>query len=331
MKRFCRILGMLLALVFLLNASALAANSDYTYTVRIFSGEQGRISGGEVVVYPGMAYGDRVNFNLNMVTLLDGSKYYVKGIRESGRDNNTVGRTSFEVTRDIDYVVAYGILNNAVSYTINYLDTAGNPLAPSETYYGNVGDKPVIAYLYIEGYQPRYYNITGTLSENASENQFDFVYVRAAVAQTTAPGGGEGAGETPGEEPGDVSGDEPGQPTEPGESPAGQDQENAPGEPSAGGSQPGSQAGASPADQPAQPEEETFTGPEEILDMDVPLAEFQGEEGQTEEEQPNPTVISINESGPSILLPFLLAVVVILVMVAVWLILLKRKRKDSNA
>ena len=49
--------------------------------------------------------------------------------------------------------MVYGILGNAVAYTVNYVDTSGRQLAPSETYYGNVGDEPVIAYLYIEGYQ----------------------------------------------------------------------------------------------------------------------------------------------------------------------------------
>ncbi len=159
--------------------------------MRIYSGGQGLIDGEEVVVYEGLEYGERVTFNLRSVTLADDSKYYVKGIRESGKDNNTVGTTSFRVTRDQDYVVAYGILGDAVAYTINYVDEAGRELAPSETYYGNVGDKPVIAYLYIEGYEPQYYNLTKTLSDNAAENVFSFVYTSVA-----RPAGGVG-GESP--------------------------------------------------------------------------------------------------------------------------------------
>ena len=38
------------------------------------------------------------------------------------------------------------------SYTVNYVDENGNELAPSRTYYGNVGDRPVVAYLYMDGY-----------------------------------------------------------------------------------------------------------------------------------------------------------------------------------
>ena len=144
MRRVKILLALLLALALLGSLTAMAAGSPYTYTVRIYSGGQGLIDGREVVVYEGLQYGDRVTFSLRSVTLTDDSKYYVRGIRESGKDNNTVGVTSFPVTRDQDYVVAYGILGDAVAYTVRYVDRNGNELAPSETYYGNVGDKPVV-------------------------------------------------------------------------------------------------------------------------------------------------------------------------------------------
>ena len=80
---------------------------------------------------------------------------------------------------DTDYVVGYGLLVDAVAYTVNYQDADGNALAPSRTYYGNVGDKPVVAYLYIDGYQPQAYNITGTLQSDSSKNVFTFVYTPA--------------------------------------------------------------------------------------------------------------------------------------------------------
>ena len=82
-------------------------------------------------------------------------KYYVKGIRLSGRDNNeTLAAPSFTVDKDADYVVAYGIKGNMVAYTVNYQDASGNSLAESQTFYGNVGDKPVVAYRYVENYIP---------------------------------------------------------------------------------------------------------------------------------------------------------------------------------
>lgn len=193
MKRFRKLSGFLLSLVLLalqFTPVMAAQQTDiYTYTVRFFSGAQGTIGGEEMVVYPNLQYGDRVNFNQRNVTLNDDSKYYIKGIRESGKDNNTANsRSSFSVSSDMDYVVVYGLLTDAVAYTINYVDQDGNTLAPSETYYGNVGDAPVIAYLYIEGYQPQAYNLTGVLQRNAADNVFNFIYRRI---DTGTPGGGE--------------------------------------------------------------------------------------------------------------------------------------------
>lgn len=170
-----------------------AADQEYTYTVRFFSGAQGTILGEELVTYEGLNYGDRVTFNQRAIQLKDNNKYYIKGVRQSGRDNNTAqGTTSFVVTEDQDYVVVYGVLGNAVAYTVRYQDEAGNPLADDETYYGNVGDEPVLAYLYIDGYQPQAYNLTATLKENAADNIFTFVYTptteAAGVNPTPAPG-----------------------------------------------------------------------------------------------------------------------------------------------
>ena len=59
-----------------------------------------------------------------MVSLNDESKYYVKGIRESGKGTEEVSETgsgqrvaAFTVDKDQDYVVAYGVLTNPVAYT----------------------------------------------------------------------------------------------------------------------------------------------------------------------------------------------------------------------
>ena len=91
--------------------------------------------------------------------------------------------SAFEVNGDQDYVVAYGIPGELAEYTVNYVDATGNKLADSRTYYGNVGDEPVIAYLYIDGYIPDNYNQTGTLVSDVSKNVFNFVY---SPASTTA-------------------------------------------------------------------------------------------------------------------------------------------------
>lgn len=190
MKRFRAPAAWLLCLLLLgaLTGPALAAGGGggYTYTVRFFAGGQGSFGGSPVIVMEGLRYGQQVSFSNSMVTVENSGKYYVKGIREAGKDNNTVSRSSFPVTGDADYVVAYGILGDAVAYTVNYEDNNGNPLQPddgygnllpsSEVYYGNVGDRVIVAYRQVVGYQPQAYNLSKTLSENAAENVFTFVY-----------------------------------------------------------------------------------------------------------------------------------------------------------
>lgn len=177
-------------------ASALAEGAPYTYTVRFYAGQQGTFADGrEVIIYSNLSYGSVVSFNPGGVVLKDGSKYYVRGIRESGRDNNTVSASSFTVTGDRDYVVAYGLRGDMVAYVVNYVDEGGVPLAPSDIYYGNVGDKPVVAFLYIDGYQPQAYNLTRTLAADEAQNVFTFVYTALAgdagdgtVVKTVTPG-----------------------------------------------------------------------------------------------------------------------------------------------
>ena len=189
MKTLKRILYTALCLCLLLTTAlpASAREEEYTYTVRFFAGKQGTFQNGEIMlVEKELHYGDRINFYYNAVNLHDNSKYYIRGIRESGKDNSDSFQTSsFVVTGDMDYVIAYGILGDATSYTINYVDTEGNTLAPSETYYGNVGDRPVVAYIYIEGWTPQAYNMTQTLKKDPAENVFTFVYTR--TEQPAAP------------------------------------------------------------------------------------------------------------------------------------------------
>lgn len=186
-KRFGILLMAALLLACFVNLPSQAANDKpYTYKVRFFSGQQGTFDGGQQVLEYEITNPEKqiVNFYQDLVTLKNGSKYYVKGIRESGKDNKTVDESSFKVDRDMDYVVAYGISGKLVAYTVEYVDVNGNELAESSTYYGNVGDKPVVAFLYIDGYEPRTYNLTRTLKENAADNIFRFVYRRIGNSQT---------------------------------------------------------------------------------------------------------------------------------------------------
>ncbi len=222
-KIFRRVLTGLFALCLCFTTSALPAYAEgrkaYTYTVNFYTGNHGSFAGtshvmvdnsksgssyqisggGSVVTVSGLMRNDVVSFDAALVGAVDlgeNSKYYVKGIRQSGRDNDTVSLSAFRVEKDQDYVVAYGIRGELTSYTVNYQDTSGRTLAPSRTYYGNVGDRPVVAFLYIEGYEPQAYNLTRTLTANAAENIFTFEYSRPQS------GGGGGGGGTTGTETG---------------------------------------------------------------------------------------------------------------------------------
>lgn len=200
-KRFGILLAATLILACFINLPVEAADKEYTYTVRFFAGQRGsfgdektiltlssseatvELNSDGMLICEGLKLGDTVKFNLENVVLSNESKYYVKGIRESGKDNNTVGDLVFTVNGDMDYVVAYGLRGNMVAYTVSYVDADDNELAPPDTYYGNVGDKPVVAYLYIDGYQPQAYNLTKTLSQNEAENVFRFIYTSLADSE----------------------------------------------------------------------------------------------------------------------------------------------------
>lgn len=205
----------LIMVVSIFSQSTNAKAFSYTYTVSFSAGGQGSINGGiqvrkasgnsssvsieskgDKVVVNGLEYGDVISCDAQgNVSLNENSKYYVKGIRLSGRDNNTVAQSAFLVSGDQDYVVAYGIPGELAEYTVNYVDANGNKLADSKKYYGNVGDEPVIAYLYIDGYIPSSYNQSGKLVSDASKNIFNFVYNRAATNMANNGNGGDnGAG-----------------------------------------------------------------------------------------------------------------------------------------
>lgn len=176
MKKWKRLLVSLLTVSMTLGASTMSVMADdttpYTYKVTLSAGNKGTINGQNKIEQANIAPDSTVTFNLNDIQVTD-DKYYVKGIRLSGRDNassellNTPG---FIVKGDADYVVAYGIKGNMVAYTVNYQDASGKSLAESQTFYGNVGDKPVVAYRYVENYIPDALALTKTLSNNESEN-----------------------------------------------------------------------------------------------------------------------------------------------------------------
>ena len=197
-----------------LAAGTEAPDAPYDYQITFYAGNQGAFAAGpsiqvlgadgsrkeasveagaDAVRVKGLEAGDRVVFDQiqgDAVDLGPDSPYYVRGIRKSGHDNDDEKPASFLVEQDQDYVVAYGVKGDLVSYVIHYEDSAGRSLADSRTYYGNVGDRPVVAFRYVEGYEPQAYNLTKTLSKNEAKNVFTFVYSRVQ----TGGGGGNGGG-----------------------------------------------------------------------------------------------------------------------------------------
>ncbi len=204
--KWTSVAALLLALIMgMPGGAAYAKGNAYTYTVTFYAGNQGTYQNsnglsvssgqGNVSVSPdkitvsGLKLGDIVSFNpqAGALSLNESGKYYIKGVRASGRDNETVSASAFTVDGDADYVAAYGIKGDTVAYTVKYEDTEGKELADSNTYYGNVGDRPVVAYLYIEGYTPQALAQTKTLVKDASKNVFTFVYIANEELVTPTP------------------------------------------------------------------------------------------------------------------------------------------------
>lgn len=321
-------------------ADAGSIANGYTYTVTLSAGEHAKFDDGtDVKVYENLKLEDNT---LSFADALDqlrdyleeeGSKYYVRGVRLSGQETM---REAPVVDRDAIYVVSYGIRGNMVDYTVNYVDAEGRELAEPRVLRGNVGDKPVVAYLYIEGYQPQAYNLTRTLRDDPDQNQFTFVYTPVTASGPEGGGTGTGGGGT-GETivnivdvpvdvpvgPAVVGGAAQGGAAQGGEpTPGGEGEQG--GEPAPGGE--GEQGGEVAPPAPVEPDAEVQTtpeGPQEVIDLDdeeLPLADFNGDEnaGSTEKE-------------PSAKLWFIgIGSGIVVILAAAWF-LIKGKRKKAEA
>ena len=189
MRALKRMLLALCAVVLALAFVAAPAYADgYEYDVRIFAGNHGTFGGDDVVTLGTYAEGTEITVTRqqveDMLSMEDGTKYYVKGFRVSGQDTLYSSYT-FDVNEDKDFIVAYGVEGEMVSYTIHFVvDATGQELG-SATFTGKVGDKPVESYEYFEGYRPLYRNITGTLREGSNDWTLPYVAVEAPTETTT--------------------------------------------------------------------------------------------------------------------------------------------------
>lgn len=196
------VLTLLLALCMGLPAAAFAApaDSDTTYTIRLYGGNRGTVNGQDMVEWTGVHYGDTVDLGQASIAVTDG-KYYAKGARPAGLDNvkdvvyvadvDANGKLSgtVTVTEDADYVIAYGVLADRVEYTVRYVDTAGNELAASQKFMGDIGDTPATAAPYFENYVPNAYTATLALTGDPDQNVITFTYARLATGYTTEQNG----------------------------------------------------------------------------------------------------------------------------------------------
>lgn len=208
-----------------------AEDTQYTYTVRLYAGNQGVLTGkgisapesarvamsGDHMVVSGLKYGDTVYMIPQDAAKVTDERYHVKGVRRSGRDNSEATAATFEVGSDRDYVIAYAVSGDMVKYTVNYQDAAGNSLLPSDTYYGNPGERQYVSARYVDGYLPQAYNLVMTLSANEAENVFNFQYTPvgttappeadAGTPGTGTPGTGTAGGTAPGADAGAAGAD----------------------------------------------------------------------------------------------------------------------------
>lgn len=180
-KKTAMLAAVLLFAVFSVPASA----EDYSYNISVFSGEQGAFdaAGTDCITYLRKS-GENVNFSQEgLVSLVNQhlkkpDKYIATGIRLAGRDNDQedgVTPMSFDAEKDVLYCVTYEVIREPANYTVTYTAEDGTQLLPPETYQANVGDRVVVAFKYVDGYEPvNARNITGTVK--ASNTTFNFKY-----------------------------------------------------------------------------------------------------------------------------------------------------------
>jgi len=179
--------------------NAFAADTDnsgdkdaYKYKVFVYSGNQGTFKGVKEWSGEYTNGGSVVTFSVDDVEVDPDlqDKYVVRGFKLAGHDNDETYYTqvTFNGGGDVSYVVSYRIPGDMVSYNVNYVTSDGKTLG-SDTFYGMIGDKPVVSFKYFEGYLPNAYNLAKTLTRDG-DNDFTFTYSKAGG--TAGGQGGEG-------------------------------------------------------------------------------------------------------------------------------------------
>ena len=302
MKTMRKITAFLAAVLVMLSCG-ISARAAYQYKVTVLAGLHGTVNGTDKVETTVNA-GAQWSPNDYTVAVTD-ERYYFKGFHISGIEDLSTGGAQ-TINEDVIFVASYGIKGATVGYTVRFVDASGNQLADPVTYYGNVGDKPVVAFQYIDGYVPNAYNITGTLKENAADNVFTFVYTQGTGGGTSGEGGTTTTDEgvtyitVPGENAGNAG--------------------------NAGNAANAGQA-ANPGGEQIEDNQTPQTGPQQIIDIDeneAPLANY----------TPTPTPGSTT-TGTAGLSAFWKAVIGIcavgmLALLIILILLLKRRKEEKE-
>ncbi len=189
-KRYFTLTILLSMLLVLASVSSAFATVDpsktYGYTVKVYAGEHGEFADGSKKITVSVKAGDKVNIAeiaSEAGFKVTDTEYYCRGYRETGHDNDeSPSLVAFDADEDVSYEAAYGIKGGMVKYTVMYLDDDGDPVRDADEFYGMAGDKPVVSYKYVDGYQPNVYNLTKTLSSDESQNVFAFSYIKNRAA-----------------------------------------------------------------------------------------------------------------------------------------------------
>ena len=155
----------------------------YKYKVFVYAGNQGTFKDVKEWSAEYTEGGKVITFNVNDVDVNKNvkDKYVVRGFKLAGHDNDETmysPQITFNGGGDVSYVVSYRIPGDMVAYNVNYVTSDGKKLG-SDTFYGMVGDKPVVSFKYFEGYLPDVYNKSKTLSRDG-DNDFTFTYSKGS-------------------------------------------------------------------------------------------------------------------------------------------------------
>ena len=155
--------------------------APYKYRVTIYAGLQGTVNGQEKLVLE-FEKGQEWNSN-NFTVVPNDDRYFCNYEFEyAGQEGSWV--SVLKVESDVDLVPVYRLAGDMVEYRVQYLHSGDNAvLLPQQTFFGNIGDKPVVAYRFLEGYIPTAYAETKTISADPAENTFTFYYLTLEEAR----------------------------------------------------------------------------------------------------------------------------------------------------